>query len=418
MLLGDGSDGPISSALSFPSFIIVLPRNICVIRENHLFIVNCSLLICGLPRYVYPRFYAMNTIRVLDLGLVSPLHSQAIYHGVAYAMTPETPNTIILVGPTDPYVCIGYHQELEKEVDVAYCRAHNLSIYRREVGGGAVYLDTGQVFTQWVFKRNHLPLNLEKRFALYIEPLVNTYQALGIKASFRPVNDIHVKGKKIGGTGAAQIGQADVVVGSLMFDFNFKLMSKVLKVPSEKMRDKIYQSLNEYMTTMTRELGSTPDYELVKREYLRQCAKTLNVALKIDEPTPSELDATEEIEDRFISDEWLYQKGGLHQTEAVKIHADVYLVESTYKAPGGLIRATARLREERIDDLTLSGDFTMLPAFAVGDLEQALRGVTLESKPLRARVAEFYRTLTVQSPGVEVDDWVTAVMALKGQVPH
>jgi len=359
----------------------------------------------------------MDKIRVLDLGLVSPLRSQAIFHGVAHAMTAETPNTIVLVGPTDPYVCIGYHQELEKEVEVDYCRDHDLPIYRREIGGGAVYLDKGQVFTQWIFQREQLPLNLEKRFALYIEPLVNTYQALGINASLRPVNDVHVAGKKIGGTGAAQMGQAEVVVGSLMFDFNFDLMARVLKVPSEKMRDKIYQSLNEYMTTMTRELGQTPDYEQVKGEYLRQCAQSLQVSLELDQPTPQELAMTEEIEARFASDEWLYQKGGLRQTGAVKIHADVYLLESAYKAPGGLIRATARLHEERIDDLTLSGDFTMLPAFAVGALEQALRGVTLETEPVRVRVTEFYRDLPVQSPGVMVEDWVAAVMALKDQKP-
>ena len=38
------------------------------------------------------------------------------------AMTEDTPDTIILVSPIDPYVCIGYHQELEKEVDLAYCK--------------------------------------------------------------------------------------------------------------------------------------------------------------------------------------------------------------------------------------------------------------------------------------------------------
>jgi lipoate---protein ligase len=359
----------------------------------------------------------MDTIRVLDVGLVSPLRSQAIYHGVAYAMTPETPDTIILVGPIDPYVCIGYHQELEKEVDLDYCHARGLLVYRREVGGGAVYLDKGQVFTQWVFQRGHLPLDLEKRFALYIQPLVETYQSLGIDATHRPINDIHVRGKKIGGTGAAQIGNADVVVGSLMFDFNFELMARVLKVASEKMRDKIYQSLNEYMTTMTRELDQTPDYEPVKREYLRRCAEALNAALEIQEPTPAELAMTEEVEARLASDEWLCQKGGLRQTGAVKIHADVYLLEAVSKAPGGLIRATARLREGRIDDLTLSGDFTMLPAFAVGALEQSLRGVALEHGAVEARVAEFYRSLAVQSPGVGVEDWTTAVMALQGQAP-
>jgi len=359
----------------------------------------------------------MNPIRVLDIGLVSPMRSQAIYHGVAYAMKPETPDTIILVGPTDPYVCIGYHQELEKEVDVDYCKQAGLPIYRREVGGGAVYLYKGQVFTQWIFHRPDLPASLEERFALYIKPLVDTYQSLGIPANHRPINDIHVQGKKIGGTGAAQMGEAEVVVGSLMFDFNFDLMARVLKVPSEKMRDKIFQSLNEYMTTMTRQLGHTPDYETVKREYIRQVVEALGRPAEYAAPTPEELAVTEELEARFASDEWLYQKGGLRQTGAVKIHADVYLAEAAYKSPGGLIRATVRLLEGRIDDLTLSGDFTLLPAFAIGALEQALRGVTLDAAPVRAKVAEFYRNLPVQSPGVGVEDWVNAVMAVKGQAP-
>jgi lipoate-protein ligase A len=359
----------------------------------------------------------MEPIRILDMGLVSPMRSQAIYHGVAYAMQPDTPDTIILVGPTEPYVCIGYHQELEKEVDVDYCREHGLPLYRREVGGGAVYLDKGQVFTQWIFHRDRLPASLEERFALYIKPLVDTYQSLGIPANHRPVNDVHVQGKKIGGTGAAQMGDAEVVVGSLMFDFNFELMARVLKVPSEKMRDKIYQSLNEYMTTMTRQLGQTPDYAAVKREYIRQVVDAVGRPAEYSDPTPEELAVTAELEQRFASDEWLYQKGGLRQTGAVKIHVDVYLVEAAYKSPGGLIRATARLREGRIDDLTLSGDFTMLPSFAVGALEQALRGVALEAAPLRAKVAEFYRSLPVQSPGVGVEDWVSAIMALKGQAP-
>jgi lipoate-protein ligase A len=359
----------------------------------------------------------MQAIRILDVGLVSPVRSQAIYHGVAYAMQPETPDTVILVGPTNPYVCIGYHQELEKEVDVAYCRQAGLPIYRREVGGGAVYLDQGQLFAQWIFHRSALPASLEERFALYIEPLVATYQSLGIAANHRPVNDIHVHGKKIGGTGAAQIGEAEVVVGSLMFDFNFELMARVLKVPSEKMRDKLYQSLNEYMTTMTRQLGYVPDYEAVKREYIHQAVEALGRPAEYGEPTPAELAVTEALEARFVSDEWLYQKGGLRQTGAVKIQADVYLCESAYKAPGGLIRATARLREGRLDDLTLSGDFTLLPSFAVGALEQALRGVALEAGPVRSRVGEFYRSLSVQSPGVEVDDWVNAIMAIKGKSP-
>jgi lipoate-protein ligase A len=359
----------------------------------------------------------MEPIRVIDMGMVSPLRSQSIFHGVAHAMTEDSPDTLVLVGPTDPYVCIGYHQELEKEVDLEYCEAEKLPVFRREVGGGAVYLDKGQVFTQWIFKQGRLPFSLEERFALYIQPLVETYQSLGIDATLRPVNDIHVQGKKIGGTGAAQIGVSDIVVGSLMFDFNFELMARVLKVPSEKMRDKIFQSLNEYMTTMTKQLGTTPDYEDVKREYMRHVSEAIGRPLEIGKPTDHELAVTKELEKRFVSPEWLYQKGGLRQVSSVKIHADVYVTEAMYKSAGGLIRSTVQMREGRIDDITLSGDFTVLPSLAVASLEQALKGVALEEAPVREAVTDFYRKIPVQSPGVDVEDWVKAVMAASGQAP-
>lgn len=357
----------------------------------------------------------MNSIRVIDLGLVSPLRSQAAYHAVAYAQRPGTPDTLMLVAPTDPYVCIGCHQELQREVDVDYCRAAGLPIYRREVGGGAVLLDRGQVFTQWIFHRHALPAALEERFALYITPLVDTYRSLGIEATHRPINDIHVRGRKIGGTGAAQIGEAEVVVGSLMFGFNVELMARVLKVASEKMRDKIYQALSDYMTTMTRELGRAPDRDRVVREYLSQVARALGRAIEPGELDAAELEALAEQEARLASDEWLNQKGGLKQAGAVKIHQDVHVAESTHKAPGGLIRATMRVREGRIDDLALAGDFTMLPASAVATLERAMRGLPLDAAAINGRVAEVYRETAAQSPGVSTGDWVTAVMAAAGQ---
>ncbi len=356
----------------------------------------------------------MDAIRLLDLHLVPPVRSQTIYHAIAYALDQSSPDTIVLVGPTGPYVCIGFHQELDKEVDVEYCRAHALPIFRREVGGGAVYLDRNQVFAQWVFRRGALPAPIAERFALYVQPLVETYQALGIAATYRPINDIHVNGKKIGGTGAAQMGMSEVVVGSLMFDFNFELMSRVLRVSSEKMRDKIFSSLNEYMTTMTRELGRSPDRDSVVRLYLDHCQAALGRPIVAGELTAKELQLAKELDQQFDTDEWLYQKGGLRQS-GVKIHEDVRVYEAAHKAPGGLVRVTARVRQGRIDDLTLSGDFTMLPKFAPGALELALRGVALDAGAVRARVQEVYHSLAIQSPGVTTDDLTTAVMLVVQQ---
>ncbi len=351
----------------------------------------------------------VRAIRMIYLEGVSPLRSQTMYHAVGYAMKPDTPNTILLVSPNAPYVCIGYHQDLQKEVDVDYCAAHGLPVYRREVGGGAVYLDSGQLFTQWIFHREDLPVSLEDRFRLYIDPIVQTYRALGIDANYRPVNDIHVQGKKIGGTGAAQMGIAEVLVGSLMFTFDKKTMARVLKVASEKMRDKIFESLEAYMTTMTEQLGYLPDRTMVKDLYLQKVSEALDAEIVPGEWTAEEEAMAQELDARFVSEEWLYQKGRL-QPPAVKIHEDVYLVESAFKAPGGLIRVVARLHRGRIDDLSFSGDFTLLPAFALGALEQALRGQAATPETLKSRIEEAYQRLQIQSPGMTPSDLATAVL--------
>jgi lipoate---protein ligase len=352
----------------------------------------------------------MNAIRLLDLGLAPPVRSQTVYHAVAHAMTETTPDTIILVSPDRPYVCIGYHQDPEKEVDLAYCAAHDLPVYRREVGGGAVYLDAGQVFLQWIFHMGHVPSRLEERFELFIRPLVATYRALGIPATHRPVNDVHVSGKKIGGTGAAQMGSAEVLVGSLMFTFDKATMARVLKVPSEKMRDKIFESLEQYMTTMGEQLGHTPERRAVADAYVAQCAAALAAEIVPGALAPAEEALAAELDARFASGEWLHLGGRTPRT-SVKIHEDVWVGEGMFKAPGGLVRATVRVHDERIDDLALSGDFTMLPASGVSALEAALHGVVAAREPLLAAVEERYRSLEIRSPGLAPEDVVGAILA-------
>src|SRR3990170_4388319 len=214
-------------------------------------------------------------IRLVDLGTVAPLRSQTIFHAVGYALTGGAPDTILLVSPNAPYVSIGRHQDVDREVDRAVCAELGFPVIRREVGGGAVYLDGNQLFTQWIFHADRLPATVEKRFELYIDTLVRTYRALGIAADYRPINDIHVNGRKIGGTGAARMDRAEVVVGSLMFDFDTATMSRVLKVPSEKFRDKIFQTMSEYMTTLRRELGTPPPRSVVVDAYVAACSAAL-----------------------------------------------------------------------------------------------------------------------------------------------
>lgn len=353
------------------------------------------------------------SVRVLDLGLVSPVRSQTIYHAVGHTMTADSPDTIILVAPTRPYVCIGYHQDLAVEVDTAYCAEAGLPIYRREVGGGAVYLDRGQVFVQWIFHRDRLPAQLNDQFELYVRPLVETYQSFGIEAHWRPVNDIHVGHRKIGGTGAADMGESRVLVGSIMFDFDAHTMARVIRVPSEKMRDKVFASLDEYVTSMTDQLPVVPDRDVVVERYLSLAAAALGRQLDPGRVTTVEATEAARLDDLADDEHWLHRRQHLSRP-TIKIHEDVHLITGMHKAAGGLIRVMARVNEGLLEDVMFTGDFTLLPAETVTALEMAATRADPTERSLNARFARVYEELGPATPGVAPADFTQAILAAVG----
>ena len=343
-------------------------------------------------------------MHVYDLGVVPWLHSQLLYH----ALPRVGGSGVILLAPATPYVCIGYHQDAAQEVDLDFCRERGIPVFRREVGGGAVYLDGDQLFYQIVLPAAHPAAQGDKE-AIYrrlLAPVVRTYQAIGIPAEYKPVNDIIVGGRKISGNGAAEIAGSTVLVGNLILDFNHERMARVLRVPDEKFRDKVFKTLKDNLTTIRRELGHVPPVEELKAILIRE----LELALGPLEPAalPAEVyRMADELAPRMTSDEWLAGRARRGGGRDVKIQAGVHVVQRAYKARGGLIRAVMVVRDGRIAELELSGDFFFYPAESLADLEQALVGVSPEQ--VEAAVAEFYAAHAIQSPGLAPADFAEAL---------
>ena len=107
-------------------------------------------------------------MKLYRLGTVSWQDSQLLYH----ALPRLGREGLNLLSPGSPYVCTGYHQDVEQEVDVEFCRENNIPIFRREVGGGAVYLDGAQLFWQLIIRKNN-PLIDVSSPRLYACALIN-----------------------------------------------------------------------------------------------------------------------------------------------------------------------------------------------------------------------------------------------------
>ena len=345
-------------------------------------------------------------MKLFHLKHVPWLDSQLIYH----AQPRVGVEGINILAPAEPYVCIGYHQDLEQEVDVAYCQERGIPIFRREVGGGAVFLDGNQVFYQIILHKDN-PLARGDKATLYermLTPVAQAYGALGVPSRYRPINDVVTEeGRKISGTGAATMGDYLVLVGNLIADFDYETMSRVLLVPDEKYRDKVFRSMRENLTTLKRETGRELQWDEMVAPLLHrfeQLFGSLEPAILPD----AVYRQVEELTPRFLSEEWLYKKGRRRSGREVKIASGVQVVQRLHKAPGGLIRVTMEVKDNHLQGVSISGDFFSYPRDAVGDLESALEGASVDG--LRDVLTSFYDSGEVETPGVTIDDWFKALV--------
>ena len=343
-------------------------------------------------------------MQLYDLGSVPWEQSQLIYH----ALPRLGREALVLLSPGSAYVCIGYHQDLEKEVDTAFCRANDIPIFRREVGGGGVYLDNDQLFYQLIIhKDNHLaPRDKSSFYRRFLQPPIETYREIGIPAEYKPVNDIVTQSRKISGNGAAEIGDYLVLVGNLILNFNYRKMSRVLRVPDEKFRDKVYKSMQENLTTIKRELGMVPPRESLTASLAQHFERLLGPM------TDAEVDAELEREvsrlaSEFLKEEWLYKVGRRTEGRTVRIASGVEVKQLVHKAPGGLIRGDVEITDGVISSVTLSGDFFFYPADRLTELSEALIGK--EATEVEETIARFYEQHGIESPGVETADFVKVV---------
>jgi len=360
-----------------------------------------------------------NEWRLLDLGGLEPFRAQALYEAVAVTVgRGQSPNTLILCNPLEPYVCIGYHQELEKEVDLDFCHKNHLPTIRRSQGGGAVYLDGHQQFYQIIAKRDDpsIPADIEKFFEKFLKPTIHACKSLGLPAEYKPINDVVVYNRKISGNGAGELEGSAVLVGNIILDLDYDSMNRVLRVPSEKFRDKLAKSMNEWVTSLKRELGNIPPSEEIRRSLL-EGYETIGIRLRTGRLSEAEEQIfRNEIKPKHLSQEWLNQPARRHRalsdTRIVRIAGVREIREVTRKAKK-MIRITAEVISGRIADILVSGDFFLIPEQVLPELERSLIGAPLDSRELERRISSFYVKTSVQIPGLEPRDFVDAIMRLK-----
>lgn len=341
-----------------------------------------------------------------NLGELPEQYSMTVFHALAYMEI----ESFVLVSPKTPLVSVGYFQNADG-VDFKYCTEHGVSVMRRELGGGTTLLDHNQVFYQIILKKDNplLANTIDQLYRNFSEPVINSYKALGVETRFKPVNDIvTLEGRKISGEGGGDIGDCIVFVGGILLDFDFDLMTRVLRIPDEKFRDKLYKTMEENISTLKRELGYVPNREEVVKVLLEQFSQVLG------DLTPAALpydvwQLASKLSDKYSTEEFLLRNHRVQ--DLITIGAGVKMKQGMFKAPGGLIQSNVKVEDGVITEIFISGDFTLYPKEYLPALSLAITGAAYERRAVKSRVTDFISRFNVEMPGVSEDDICNAIFA-------
>ena len=146
----------------------------------------------------------------------------------------------------EPSVIFGRNQVLENEVNVAYCREHNIKLYRRKSGGGCVYADMDNLMLSFITTEE----NVNFAFNRFVNIILLVLRRLGIEATGTQHNDIMIGDRKVCGTACYHVGGRSIVHSTMLYDTNMEHMLNAITPGPEKLEKKGIQSVRQRITLL------------------------------------------------------------------------------------------------------------------------------------------------------------------------
>jgi lipoate-protein ligase A len=248
------------------------------------------------------------TWRLLRHGARSAYENMALDEAILRCVTGGmAPPTLRFYRWQPSAVSIGYFQGLEQEVDLEACAQRGVDIIRRLTGGGAVYHDyEGEITYSLAIPDDYpgIPQKVLDSYGVLCHGLLIGLQALGMPAEFKPINDIIVNGRKISGNAQTRRFHGILQHGTILCEVDPHLMFTLLRVPNEKIRDKLIAGVEERVTSIRREMG-TVDRERVTQAMIDGFAEALDIRLVPGELIEHELVLARALkEEHYATDGW------------------------------------------------------------------------------------------------------------------
>ena len=231
-------------------------------------------------------------------------------------------------------VVIGKNQLIENEVNIPFCKEHNIEIFRRPTGGGCVYADQrNTMFSMVTSKKNET-----FTFKPYLSKIMDAMNALNIELEFSGRNDLLYQGKKISGNAFLQNKYGMLMHGTFLYDCDLETMVRAISPSDEKLISKGIESVRSRVTNMKPFLNEMTQDALIKHF-------ETYITTDIYELTEEDIQAIHALSQKYQDKSYIYRQQPPH-TKNLK-----------QRIPGGLFELILTLQHGKIEKLIIQGDF-------------------------------------------------------------
>ena len=217
----------------------------------------------------------------------------------------ERPPLLRFWGWASPCVVIGRFQSVSNEIHLDRASELGIEVVRRVSGGGAMLIEPESAITYSAYLPPSMvaDLSFPESYAFLDSWIVDALRDLGIDAWYAPLNDITSTGGKIGGAAQARRDGAVLHHTTMAYDMTEGLLTQVLRIGQEKIRDKGIRSADARVGPL-RQQTQMPRDEIIDHLYRWFVNLTGAQATELSAEDIEESEAL--VETKFGNVDWTY----------------------------------------------------------------------------------------------------------------
>jgi len=284
---------------------------------------------------------------------------------------PTIEEDVVFLWQNTPTIVVGNNQNTMEEINIPFAHEKEIKVVRRLSGGGAVYQDLGNLnFTFLMTLEKSANLDI-KKFAL---PIVEALKRLGVPAEITGRNDITVEDRKISGNAQRLFRNKLLHHGTLLFDTDLDILSRVLQVGFDKIQSKGIKSIRSRVTNIKPYLTQQKTIKEFRASVLRE----LFQEEKINQYLLSEDDLrqiNQLVKDKYSTWEWNFG------------YSPPCTIKNSRRFPGGKVELFLDVEKGIIKNCHIFGDFLSL--VDISEIENAFQDKRYHSETIKETLMKF-----------------------------